>query len=70
MAFCGLILIWWLLMLVLQGEGLEMDIQRRRHPMWEWLLSHPVRPVAAFAAEMLAPLTANPLYLSAPVYSG
>ena len=59
---------WWLLMMVFQGEGLELDVQRRRHPMWEWLLSHPVRPVAAFSAEMLAPMFSNPIYLTAPVF--
>src|SRR4029434_679313 len=36
----------WIFMLVCQGEGLELDIQRRRHPVWEWLLSHPIRPAA------------------------
>lgn len=60
--------LWWLAMMVFQGEGLEMDVQRRRHPMWEWLLSHPVRPVAAFAAELLAPLMANPIFFAAPVF--
>jgi membrane protease YdiL (CAAX protease family) len=64
----GFILLWWLLMLVFQGEGLELDIQRRRHPMWEWVQSHPVRPVAAFSAELMAPLMANPFYLTAPVF--
>lgn len=62
------LLLWWLLMLVCQGEGLELDIQRRRHPMWEWLLSHPIRPEAAFLAEMIAPLAVNPTYLMAPVF--
>jgi membrane protease YdiL (CAAX protease family) len=66
--FVGFVLLWWMVMIVFQGEGLELDIQRRRHPMWEWLLSHPVRPVAAFAAEMLAPLMANPIYFSAPIF--
>lgn len=66
--FVAVMLLWWLTMMIFQGEGLELDIQRRRNPMWEWLLSHPVRPVAAFAAEMLSPLMANPLYWSAPVF--
>lgn len=66
--FVGFMLLWWLVMIVFQGEGLELDIQKRRHPMWEWLLSHPVRPVAAFAAEMLSPLMANPIYFSAPIF--
>jgi membrane protease YdiL (CAAX protease family) len=55
-------------MLTFQGEGLELDIQRRRHPMWEWLLSHPIRPEAAFLAEMIAPLAVNPVYLTAPFF--
>jgi membrane protease YdiL (CAAX protease family) len=66
--FVGLILLWWFLMLVLQGEGLELDFQRRRYPMWEWLLSHPVRPVAAFSAEMLVPFMANPVNWVAPLF--
>ena len=61
-------LLWWFVMLTMQGEGLELDVQRRRHPMWEWLLSHPVRPQAAFLAEMVSPLVSNPAYISAPVY--
>jgi membrane protease YdiL (CAAX protease family) len=65
----GLLLIgWWFLMMTFQGEGLELDMQRRRHPMWEWLLSHPVNPAAVFCAEMLAPLAANPGLLLAPVF--
>jgi len=64
----GLVLLWWVAMLVLQGEGLELDTQRRRHPMWEWLLSHPVRPAAALCAEVLSPALANPVYLTAPVF--
>jgi membrane protease YdiL (CAAX protease family) len=64
----SLVLLCWLGMLVCQGEGLELDVQRRRHPMWEWLLSHPVRPAHAFYAELLAPLMANPVYFSAPIF--
>jgi len=64
----GGVLLWWLAMLVFQGEGLELDVQRRRHPMWEWLMCHPVHPGAAFYAEMLAPLVANPIYLAAPIF--
>ena len=63
-------LIWWLIMLTFQGEGLELDLQRRRHPMWEWLLSHPVQPGAVFLAEMVAPFAANPVYLTAPLFFG
>lgn len=66
--FIGVMFLWWFLMLVFQGEGLEMDFQRRRHPMWEWLASHPVRPVAAFSAEMLAAFMANPIYWGAPLF--
>ena len=65
-----LVLLWWGVMLVFQGEGLELDLQRRRHPMWEWLLSHPVPPGAVFLAEMLAPIGANPLYVTAPLFVG
>jgi hypothetical protein len=66
--FGTLVLLWWLVMLVCQGEGLELDMQRRRHPMWEWIFSHPVQPEAVFLAEMLAPLAANPIYWMAPVF--
>jgi hypothetical protein len=31
----SLALLWWSLILMFQGEGLELDLQRRRHPMWE-----------------------------------
>ncbi len=64
----GFVFLWWLTMVVCQGEGLEMDIQRRRHSMWEWVQSHPIRPVAAFAADLLSPMMANPVYFSAPVF--
>ncbi len=63
-----LMLVWWFTMVTFQGEGLELDVQRRRHPMWEWLLSHPVKPGAVFFAEMLAPLAANPNIITAPVF--
>lgn len=66
--FPGFIIIWWFVMMVCQGEGLELDMQRRRHPMWEWVQSHPVRPVAAFAADQLAPMIANPVYATAPIF--
>lgn len=49
----SLVFLWWCLTMVFQGEGLELDVQRRRHPMWEWLFSHPVSPSAVFGAEML-----------------
>lgn len=66
----SVVLIWWGVMLVFQGEGLELDFQRRRHPMWEWLFSHPVPSGAVFLAEMLSPLAANPAYWGAPVFVG
>ncbi len=70
-ALLGLIAVaWWAVMLVMQGEGPELDTQRRRHPMWEWVLSHPVRPAALFCAEMLAPLAANPTFWGAPLMPG
>jgi membrane protease YdiL (CAAX protease family) len=66
--YLAFMLLWWLLMISFQGEGFELDIQRRRHPMWEWLFSHPIQPTAAFAAEMLAPMMANPIYFAAPAF--
>lgn len=66
----SIVLLWWALMLTFQGEGLEMDMQRRRQPMWEWVLSHPVPPGAMFLAEMLSPIAANPSYWGAPVFTG
>jgi membrane protease YdiL (CAAX protease family) len=63
----SLALLGWGAMLVLQGEGLELDVQRRRHPMWEWVFSHPVPPGAVFLAEMLAPIVVNPVCTSAPL---
>ncbi len=66
----SLVLLWWAAMLVFQGEGLELDLQRRRHPMWEWLYSHPVSAASIFTAEILAPLAANPVYWGAPLFVG
>jgi membrane protease YdiL (CAAX protease family) len=66
----SLLLFWWWVMLIFQGEGLDLDLQRRRHPMWEWLFSHPVKPAGVFAAEMLSPIAANPVYWSAPLFAG
>ena len=54
--FGTILFFWWFVMLTTQGEGLDLDVQRRRNPMWEWLLSHPVRPEAAFLAEMVSPI--------------
>jgi hypothetical protein len=68
---CGsLILLWWGVMLVFQGEGLELDIQRRRHPLWEWIFSHPVSAEAVFLGEILAPIAANPVYWTGPLFAG
>ena len=66
----SLVLIWWWVMLIFQGEGIDLDLQRRRHPMWEWLFSHPVQPGAVFLAEMLSPIAANPVYWTAPLFVG
>src|SRR5207244_13390637 len=66
----SLVLLWWGIMLVCQGEGLELDLQRRRHPMWEWLFSHPVRAGPVFLAEMLSPIAANPIYCGGPYFVG
>ncbi len=66
----SIVLLWWGVMLVFQGEGLELDLQRRRHPMWEWLFSHPVPAGAIFLAEMLSPIAANPIYWGAPLFAG
>jgi membrane protease YdiL (CAAX protease family) len=66
----SVVLIWWVVMLVFQGEGLELDLQHRRHPMWEWLFSHPVPSGAIFLAEMLSPIAANPIYWGAPLFVG
>jgi hypothetical protein len=61
-----LVLLWWFVVMVCQGEGgMAMDLQARRHPMLEWLLSHPISPAAAFTGEMLAPLAANPFSVAA-----
>lgn len=66
----SLTLILWLVMMICQGEGMELDLQRRRHPMWEWLLSHPIPPGAVFLAEMLMPISANVIYWFGPAYVG
>ena len=66
----SIVLLWWAVMLVFQGEGLELDLQRRRHPMWEWLYAHPIPASAIFTAEMLSPIAANPVYWAAPLFVG
>lgn len=62
------LLLFWVALLVCQGEGPDLDTRRQRHPMWEWLLSHPAPPSAVFIAEMLTPIAANPVLLCAPLY--
>lgn len=64
------VLLWWFVMMLCQGEGLELDLQRRRHPMWEWLFSHPVPPGGIFLAEMLSPIAANPIFIAGPIFWG
>ena len=64
------VLLFWCAMLVCQGDGPDLDTQRQRHPMWEWLFSHPAPPGAIFLAEMISPIAANPVYLTAPLFSG
>ena len=66
----SLALLTWFVMMVFQGEGLELDVQRRRHPIWEWLFSHPVPHGAVFLAEFISPLAANPIYVTAPLLPG
>src|ERR1700712_4919298 len=36
--------------------------------MIEWIFSHPVPPSAVFLSEMLAPLAANPMFWTAPIF--
>jgi hypothetical protein len=64
------VLIAWFVMLVCQGEGLDLDVQRRRDPIWEWLFSHPAPPGAVFLAEMLSPIPGSPFYWGAPLFAG
>jgi hypothetical protein len=64
----GLAMAAWFLMVTLQGEGIELDTQRCRHPLWEWLLSHPVRPWAAVSVELLGPVLVNPILWTAPAF--
>lgn len=66
--YAMLLISCWFIALVFVGEGVELDIQKRRHPHWEWLLSHPIKPVAAFSAEFMAPMLVNPIYLTAPIF--
>jgi membrane protease YdiL (CAAX protease family) len=61
-------LILWMASLALISVGAEVDSQRRRNPMWEWLFSHPAPPGAVFLAEALAPIFLNPAYIGAPFF--
>ena len=65
-----LVLLWWAAMLVCQGETQGLDVHRPRYPLWEWLFSHPVKPAAVFLAEMITPITANPVFLTVPLLPG
>jgi len=66
----SIVLLWWGVMLVFQGEGLELDLQRRHNPLWEWLFAHPIPAGAIFLAEILSPIAANPIYWSGPLFAG
>src|SRR4051794_37152045 len=61
---------WWCLMMICQGEEPQLDTQRPRNPVWEWLFSHPASSAAIFFAEMIAPIAVNPVYLTAPLFPG
>jgi membrane protease YdiL (CAAX protease family) len=54
-----LVLAWWTAQ-VLSGGAISMHLARRRHPEWEWYLSHPVTQPPVFVAEALRPLVSNP----------
>jgi membrane protease YdiL (CAAX protease family) len=66
----SLVLLWWSVMLVFYSEGLDLDVQRRRHPMWEWLFADPAPIGAVFMAELLSPIAANPFFIGAPLFPG
>lgn len=66
-AVLTLLLVGWWVSLVLQGEGMALDVSRRRHPMWEWYLGFPIPQSAVFTAEALAPIVSSPFMLFAPV---
>ena len=53
--FGSLGLLLWSVMLIFQSEGIELDTQRRRHPMWEWLFSHPAPAGAVFSGRNAQP---------------
>jgi membrane protease YdiL (CAAX protease family) len=66
--FASLVILAWFATLAFQGEGIDIDLQRRRHPMWEWLLGHPVDSRAVFLGEMLSPLVANAAFWVASIF--
>lgn len=61
------LLLWWTVMLICQSESARPDNVEVRRPMWEWLFSHPAPPAAIYLAEMLSPIAANPIYVTAPL---
>ena len=59
------------LVLILQGDGFEVDSGKRRDPMWEWYRSFPISMRTVFAAEALAPLAGNTFLISnIVIYAG
>ena len=64
------LILWGFMITLLREEGPGFDLQRRRHPMWEWLFSHPVPARAVFLAELLSPIAANSFLWGAPVFVG
>ena len=64
--FATLGLIWWLA-LALQGDGFAIDMNRRRHPLWEWYLAFPIPQPTVYLAEALKPIVSNPFLLTSPL---
>jgi membrane protease YdiL (CAAX protease family) len=61
-----LVALWWLTNMLTGVDG-AIDALRRRHPMWEWYATLPVRSSAAFVAEALAPALVSPGLIAAPM---
>jgi membrane protease YdiL (CAAX protease family) len=55
------------LALVLQGEGMAFDLNRRRYPIWEWYLTFPISQPWVYVAEALRPLVSNPMLMASPL---
>ncbi|MCB1601854.1 MAG: CPBP family intramembrane metalloprotease [Xanthomonadales bacterium] len=55
------------LALVLQGESIAFDLNRRRHPIWEWYLTFPISQPWVYLAEALRPLVSNPMLMASPL---